>query len=155
MQDLQTVNDPNDSEAHVIMDLASAKREVFRAEQLLADCVVREHEVMASLFKIRAATSEKKLGLDAAGDELRVDCVIVASPSRVNGMFSLTFSLSRWGSHLSRVECPSLSHTQRHYPTRLTRTRHVVSQCYIRTSCAPCIISLSSTICRHCWSIGK
>ncbi|KAG2122770.1 hypothetical protein DEU56DRAFT_917666 [Suillus clintonianus] len=83
--DSQTVNDPNDSEAHVIMDLARAKREVFRAEQLLADCVVREHEVMASLFKIRAATSEKRLGLDAAGDELRVDCVIVASPSQVNG----------------------------------------------------------------------
>jgi hypothetical protein len=71
----QTVDDPNDLEAHLIVDLARAKREVSRAEKLLADCVVREHEVTASLFRTRATTLEKKL--DATDDELgrmRITC---------------------------------------------------------------------------------
>lgn len=72
------------------MDLASAKRDVFRAEQLLADCVVREHKVMASLLKTKVTTSQRKF---RQGHELRVDCRTGIVPLRqhVNGMFSLFF----------------------------------------------------------------
>ncbi|KAG1898693.1 glycosyl hydrolases family 31-domain-containing protein [Suillus fuscotomentosus] len=65
---LQTVDDPEDLEAHLMVDLMRAKCEVFRAEKLLADCMVQEHEVTASLFRIRATTLGKKL--DATDDEL-------------------------------------------------------------------------------------
>jgi hypothetical protein len=43
------------------MELARAKRDVFRAEKSLADCVVREHEVMANLSKFKSSVSEQKL----------------------------------------------------------------------------------------------
>ncbi|KAG2104644.1 uncharacterized protein F5147DRAFT_775466 [Suillus discolor] len=63
-----TVDNPEDLKAYLMVDLARVKREVFRAEKLLADCMVREHEVTASLFRIRATTLGKKL--DATDDEL-------------------------------------------------------------------------------------
>ncbi|KAG1796050.1 uncharacterized protein HD556DRAFT_1441885 [Suillus plorans] len=44
-----TIYDIDDLEANLIMDLTRAKRDVFNAEKKLADCLLREHEVMASL----------------------------------------------------------------------------------------------------------
>jgi hypothetical protein len=43
------------------MDLARARRDVFDAEKTLADCIVREHEVMTSLSKHKSAISKRKL----------------------------------------------------------------------------------------------
>lgn len=92
---LQTVDDPEDLEAHLMVDLARAKREVFRAEKLLADCVVREHEVTASLFRIRATTLGKKL--DATDDELgrmRITCKnnnLIVPTCHPDGMFHANF----------------------------------------------------------------
>lgn len=38
-----------------------AKRDVFRAQKALADCEVRENEVMTNLMKFRAKSIEKRL----------------------------------------------------------------------------------------------
>ncbi|KAG1832608.1 hypothetical protein DFJ58DRAFT_847974 [Suillus subalutaceus] len=57
----QTINDVDDLEANLIMDLARARRDVFDAEKTLADCIVREHEVMTSLSKHKSAISKRKL----------------------------------------------------------------------------------------------
>ena len=43
------------------MELARAKRDIFRAEKSLADCIIREHEVMANLSKFKSSVSEQKL----------------------------------------------------------------------------------------------
>lgn len=43
------------------MELVRARQEVFRAEKSLADCVVHEHEVMATLLKFKSSISERKL----------------------------------------------------------------------------------------------
>ncbi|KAG2119697.1 uncharacterized protein F5147DRAFT_767167 [Suillus discolor] len=43
------------------MDLARARRDIFRAEKALADCVVREHEIMVNLSKHQSDISKKKL----------------------------------------------------------------------------------------------
>jgi hypothetical protein len=43
------------------MELARARREKLRAEKSLADCVVRELELMASLSKFKSSLSEQKL----------------------------------------------------------------------------------------------
>ncbi|KAG2364040.1 hypothetical protein BDR07DRAFT_1375344 [Suillus spraguei] len=67
---MQTINDQNDPQVHLIMDLASMKHDVFRAEQLLADCVMREHEVMASLLKTKVTTLQHKFRQDDIGHEL-------------------------------------------------------------------------------------
>ncbi|KAG2129357.1 hypothetical protein BD769DRAFT_1667307 [Suillus cothurnatus] len=56
-----TINDVDDLEANLIMDLARARRDVFDAEKTLADCIVREHEVMTSLSKHKSAISQRKL----------------------------------------------------------------------------------------------
>ncbi|KAG2361258.1 hypothetical protein BDR07DRAFT_1486135 [Suillus spraguei] len=82
-----TIDDQNDPQAHLIMDLASMKRDVFRAEQLLADCVMQEHEVMASLLKTKVTTSQHKFRQDDTGHELRFDCRTGIVPLRqhVNG----------------------------------------------------------------------
>ncbi|KAG1879920.1 hypothetical protein F4604DRAFT_1923140 [Suillus subluteus] len=82
-----TINDLNDPQAYLIMDLASAKRDVFRAEQLLADCVVWEHEVMASLLKTKVTTPQCNSRQGITGDEPWVDCRtgIVVPLRRVNG----------------------------------------------------------------------
>ncbi|KAG0698461.1 hypothetical protein DFH29DRAFT_1002835 [Suillus ampliporus] len=58
---LQTINDVDDLEANLVMDLARARRDVFNAEKALADCVVREHEVMANLSKHKSNISKQKL----------------------------------------------------------------------------------------------
>ncbi|KAG1904225.1 uncharacterized protein F5891DRAFT_977104 [Suillus fuscotomentosus] len=55
-----TIED-TDLEANLLMELTRARREVFRAKKLLADCVVREHEVMATLSKFKSSISEHKL----------------------------------------------------------------------------------------------
>ncbi|KAG1728267.1 uncharacterized protein EDB91DRAFT_1253531 [Suillus paluster] len=46
------INDADDLEANLVMDLARARWDVFNAEKALADCMVREHEVMANLMRI-------------------------------------------------------------------------------------------------------
>jgi hypothetical protein len=50
-----------DSEANLVIALARAKRDVFRAQKALADCMVKENEVMTSLMKIQADGIEKKV----------------------------------------------------------------------------------------------
>lgn len=44
-----------------MLDLARAKRDVFLAQKELADCVIRENEVFASLLRVRAAAAEKMI----------------------------------------------------------------------------------------------
>ncbi|KAG2120257.1 hypothetical protein DEU56DRAFT_918400 [Suillus clintonianus] len=55
------VHEPTDSEASLVLDLVRAKRDVFTAQKALADCVIRENEVLASLLKVRAAEAERKI----------------------------------------------------------------------------------------------
>lgn len=43
------------------MDLVRAKHEVLAAQKALAECKLRETEVMASLLKFQVDTTEKKL----------------------------------------------------------------------------------------------
>ncbi|KAG2741561.1 hypothetical protein P692DRAFT_20874390 [Suillus brevipes Sb2] len=56
-----SIPDSTDSEANLVMDLVRAKREVLVAQKLLAECKLRESEVMASLLKFQVDTTEKKL----------------------------------------------------------------------------------------------
>ncbi|KAG1899630.1 uncharacterized protein F5891DRAFT_1189438 [Suillus fuscotomentosus] len=58
---LMTIDDVDNLEANLIMDLARARHDVFVAEKTLADCVVREHEVMTNLSKYKSAISKQKL----------------------------------------------------------------------------------------------
>ncbi|KAG2737650.1 hypothetical protein P692DRAFT_20761233, partial [Suillus brevipes Sb2] len=53
--------DSTNSEANLVMDLVRAKCEVLVAQKLLAECKLRETEVMASLLKFQVDTTEKKL----------------------------------------------------------------------------------------------
>ncbi|KAG1842817.1 hypothetical protein C8R48DRAFT_678916 [Suillus tomentosus] len=55
------IDDTEDLEANLVMELARARREKLRAEKSLADCVVRELELMASLSKFKSSLSEQKL----------------------------------------------------------------------------------------------
>ncbi|KAG1807239.1 hypothetical protein EV424DRAFT_1427933, partial [Suillus variegatus] len=55
-----TINDDN-LEVNLVLDLARARRDVFNAEKALANCVVREHEVMANLSKHKSDISKQKL----------------------------------------------------------------------------------------------
>ncbi|KAG1884145.1 hypothetical protein F4604DRAFT_1677281 [Suillus subluteus] len=50
-----------DSEANIVLDLVRAKCDVFLAQKVLADCIIRENEVLASLLKARAAAAEKNI----------------------------------------------------------------------------------------------
>ncbi|KAG1739729.1 hypothetical protein EDB19DRAFT_1908750 [Suillus lakei] len=63
-----TINDVDELEANLIMDLARARHNIYNAEKTLADCVVREHKVMANLSKHKSALSKQKL--DKADVEL-------------------------------------------------------------------------------------
>ncbi|KAG0707628.1 hypothetical protein DFH29DRAFT_871613 [Suillus ampliporus] len=56
-----TINDVDDLEVNLVMDLARARQDVFNVEKVLADCVVREHEVMAYLSKHKSNISKQKL----------------------------------------------------------------------------------------------
>ncbi|KAG1908716.1 uncharacterized protein F5891DRAFT_1180254 [Suillus fuscotomentosus] len=56
-----SINDTNELEANLVMDLARVRRDIFRAEKVLADCVVREREIMANLSKHQSDVSKKKL----------------------------------------------------------------------------------------------
>ncbi|KAG1897355.1 uncharacterized protein F5891DRAFT_1192071 [Suillus fuscotomentosus] len=56
-----SINDTDELEANLIMDLVRARRDVFRVEKVLADCVVREREIMANLSKHQSNVSKKKL----------------------------------------------------------------------------------------------
>ncbi|KAG2133030.1 hypothetical protein DEU56DRAFT_914051 [Suillus clintonianus] len=56
-----TINDVDELEANLIMDLARARRDIFNAEKTLADCVVREYEVMTNLSKYKSTISKRKL----------------------------------------------------------------------------------------------
>ncbi|KAG2080577.1 uncharacterized protein F5147DRAFT_784188 [Suillus discolor] len=56
-----TIKDTDDLEADLLMELARARQEVFRAEKSLANCVVREHEVLANLSKFKSSISKRKL----------------------------------------------------------------------------------------------
>ncbi|KAG1812039.1 hypothetical protein EV424DRAFT_1542268 [Suillus variegatus] len=66
-----TINDANELEANLVMELARARRDVFRAEQSLADCMVRECELMASLSKFKSNISAQKLNKT----DLRLGCM--------------------------------------------------------------------------------
>ncbi|KIK40664.1 hypothetical protein CY34DRAFT_13551 [Suillus luteus UH-Slu-Lm8-n1] len=56
-----SVHEPSDSEASLVLDVLRAKRNVFVAQKTLADCILRENEVFASLLKFRAEAAEKKV----------------------------------------------------------------------------------------------
>ncbi|KAG1893320.1 uncharacterized protein F5891DRAFT_985982 [Suillus fuscotomentosus] len=56
-----SIPDPTDSEANLVMDLVRAKREVLVAQKVLAECILRENEIQASLLKFQVDTTEKKL----------------------------------------------------------------------------------------------
>ncbi|KAG2092813.1 uncharacterized protein F5147DRAFT_779556 [Suillus discolor] len=58
---LSSTHEPTDSEASLVLDLVRAKRDVFRAQKTLADCVLQENEVSARLLKFQAAAVEKKI----------------------------------------------------------------------------------------------
>ncbi|KAG2088270.1 uncharacterized protein F5147DRAFT_658738 [Suillus discolor] len=58
---LMTIDDVDNLEANLIMDLTRARHDVFNAEKTLANCVVREHEVMTNLSKYKSAISKWKL----------------------------------------------------------------------------------------------
>ncbi|KAH7917704.1 hypothetical protein BV22DRAFT_1135189 [Leucogyrophana mollusca] len=78
----------NNQEVRLVLEVARAQCEVFRAEKLLTSCVMREHETIASLYRFKA---------DKAGD--RVDRVDM----RLGRMRA---SFKRFGQSV----CPSLSH---------------------------------------------
>jgi hypothetical protein len=44
-----------------MMDLVRAKRDVFRAQKALADSILRENEVSASLLRFQTETAGKRL----------------------------------------------------------------------------------------------
>ncbi|KAG2741955.1 hypothetical protein P692DRAFT_20879624 [Suillus brevipes Sb2] len=56
-----TISDADNLEANLVLDLARARRDVVNAEKVLADCVVREHEVLANLSKHKSDISKQKL----------------------------------------------------------------------------------------------
>ncbi|KAG1849727.1 hypothetical protein F4604DRAFT_1934745 [Suillus subluteus] len=56
-----TIDDGDSLEENLIMDLARARQDVFRAEKMLADCVVQEHEILANLHKYQSNILKKKL----------------------------------------------------------------------------------------------
>ncbi|KAG1723859.1 hypothetical protein EDB19DRAFT_1834449 [Suillus lakei] len=58
---ISRVHEPTDSEASLVLDLVRAKRDVFTAQKALADCVIQENEVLASLLKVRAAATQRKI----------------------------------------------------------------------------------------------
>ncbi|KAG2131042.1 hypothetical protein DEU56DRAFT_757670 [Suillus clintonianus] len=56
-----TINDDDELEANLVMELTRARRDVFMAEKSLADCMVCECELMASLSKFKSNISTQKL----------------------------------------------------------------------------------------------
>ncbi|KAG1841790.1 hypothetical protein DFJ58DRAFT_732293 [Suillus subalutaceus] len=56
-----SIQDPTDSEANLVLDLVRAKRQVYLAQKTLADCIIRENEVLANLLRYRAEEAEKRL----------------------------------------------------------------------------------------------
>ncbi|KAG2123988.1 hypothetical protein DEU56DRAFT_917205 [Suillus clintonianus] len=67
-----SMQDTTNSEANLIMDLVRAKREVFRAQKALAECILQENEVLSSLLRFQVETAETTLddadmGLGTAG----------------------------------------------------------------------------------------
>ncbi|KAG1846142.1 hypothetical protein C8R48DRAFT_779636 [Suillus tomentosus] len=56
-----SIKDSSDGEANLMMDLLSAKRNVFRAQKALADSILQENEVLSSLLKFQAETAGKRL----------------------------------------------------------------------------------------------
>ncbi|KAG2123437.1 hypothetical protein DEU56DRAFT_917484 [Suillus clintonianus] len=56
-----SMQDTTNSEANLIMDLVRAKREVFRAQKALAECILQENEVLSSLLRFRVETAETTL----------------------------------------------------------------------------------------------
>ncbi|KAG0694388.1 hypothetical protein DFH29DRAFT_1006388 [Suillus ampliporus] len=58
---LSGAHEPTDSEASLVLDLVRAKRDVFRAQKSLADCVLWENEVFTCLLEFQAAAAEEKI----------------------------------------------------------------------------------------------
>ncbi|KAG1789200.1 uncharacterized protein HD556DRAFT_1447260 [Suillus plorans] len=56
-----SVHEPSDSEANLVMDVVRAKHNVFLAQKMLVDCILRENEVFASLIQFQAEAAEKKV----------------------------------------------------------------------------------------------
>jgi len=44
-----------------VLDLVRAKHDVFMAQKALADCIIQENEVLASLLKVHAAAPKRKI----------------------------------------------------------------------------------------------
>ncbi|KIK32353.1 hypothetical protein CY34DRAFT_101659, partial [Suillus luteus UH-Slu-Lm8-n1] len=53
--------EPTESEVRIMMNLVRAKRDIYRAQKALTDCVMQENEVFASLLKFQAEATEKRL----------------------------------------------------------------------------------------------
>ncbi|KAG2746871.1 hypothetical protein P692DRAFT_20738346, partial [Suillus brevipes Sb2] len=56
-----SVHESSDSEANLVMDVLRAKHNVFLAQKTLADCILQENKVFASLLTFRAEDTEKKV----------------------------------------------------------------------------------------------
>ncbi|KAG1895574.1 uncharacterized protein F5891DRAFT_1194096 [Suillus fuscotomentosus] len=56
-----SIQSPTNSEVKLVMDLARAKCEVFRAQKALAECLLQESEVLSSLLRFRVDVAGKTL----------------------------------------------------------------------------------------------
>ncbi|KAG2358173.1 hypothetical protein BDR07DRAFT_1379598 [Suillus spraguei] len=56
-----SVQEPAESEAKIMLNLVRAKHDVYQAQKVLTDCVVRENEVFTSLLEFQAEAAEKRL----------------------------------------------------------------------------------------------
>ncbi|KAG1747478.1 hypothetical protein EDB19DRAFT_1826200 [Suillus lakei] len=95
---------PANYEANLVMDLARAKREVLRAQKALAECLLQENEVLASLLRLRVDTAENTLddadmglGYSMAGlivPYLQNNVKVISAPLLREKSQMITFSLS-------------------------------------------------------------
>ncbi|KAG1860980.1 hypothetical protein C8R48DRAFT_774240 [Suillus tomentosus] len=91
--------EPTESEARIMMNLVRAKRDVHRAQKVLAECVMQENEVFASLLKFQAEAAEKRLDdTDLGLGCMRVICNThgwSVPPSRLTHAQGTTLDISR------------------------------------------------------------
>ncbi|KAG2108584.1 hypothetical protein DEU56DRAFT_762538 [Suillus clintonianus] len=99
-----SIQKPANSEANLVMDLARAKREVLRAQKALAECLLGENEVLASLLRLRVDTAENTLddadmglGYSMAGlivPYLQNNVKVISAPLLREKSQTIAFSLS-------------------------------------------------------------
>ncbi|KAG2130743.1 hypothetical protein DEU56DRAFT_914742 [Suillus clintonianus] len=94
----QSIQDPTASEANLVMDLVRAKCDVYQAQKALADCVMRENEMLASLLRFRAEEAEKRLD----DTDMGLGCMRVMF--KENGWTHISSLTRTPGSHLQPVE---------------------------------------------------